>query len=133
MCSLLITCKFSRQGYFACATPEHRGQFSNASCRGSSSSSNSYQPRPTCGRCCCGWTGIAATIAVVSQTTRHESAGCGVRVMPQHNDELTVCWQPTNSTLCDVLLLLQGSRCRPSKQYRPNSTVFLYVRALVVQ
>jgi len=34
------------------ATPEHRGQFSNASRRGSSSS---YQPRPACGRRCCGW------------------------------------------------------------------------------
>jgi len=58
------------------ATRVHRGQFSNASRRGSSSSS--YQPRLTCGWPLL-WMGVrAATTAVVSQTTRHESAGCGM-------------------------------------------------------
>jgi len=31
------------------------------------------------------------------------------------------------------VLLLQISWCRPSKQYKPYSTIFLYVKALVVQ
>jgi len=62
--------------------PEHSGQFANASHRGSSSST--YQPRPTCGQTLL-WmgvrAGIAATTAVVSQTTRQKSAGCGIRIL----------------------------------------------------
>ena len=73
------------------ATRVHRGQFSNASrpiYRGSSSSS-SYQPRLTCGWPLL-WMGVrAATTAVVSQTTRHESAGCGMGVVPRDSDRST--------------------------------------------
>jgi len=103
------------------AMPDHRGKFSNAS-RTGNSSSYTYQLRPTCGRrrCCCGWAGIAATTAVVSQTTTHESAGCGMRVVPRHSDRSTG-GLPTQHGF--GVLLLQISRCRPSKQYRPDSTV----------
>jgi len=31
------------------------------------------------------------------------------------------------------VLLLHISWCRPSKQYKPHSTIFLYAKALVVQ
>jgi len=70
--------------------------------------------------------GIVATTAVVIQTTSYESAGCGTGT-----GRLEAGSRPTQHGV--GVLLLQISWCRPSKQHRPDSTVFLYARALVVQ
>jgi len=68
------------------------------------------------------WMGVrVATIDVVSHMTRHESAGCGMRVVPRHSDRSTG-GRPVQHGM--GVLLRQISWCRPSKQYRPDSTVF---------
>jgi len=46
---------------------------------------------------------------------------------------LQLCVLPAVSLPASVLLLLQIRQCCPSKQYRPDSAIFLYARSLVVQ
>ena len=95
------------------ATPEHRGQCSNASRRGSSSSS--YQPRPACGRRCCGWACVQRQQLWCLR--RHDTSlcwgACPIDV-PRHSDRSTGGW-PTQHGV--GVLLLQISWCRPSKQH----------------
>ena len=52
----------------------------------------------------------------------NESAGCAMRVVPRHSDLSTGGW-PTQHGVGVLLLLLQISRCRPSKQYSLVTTM----------
>jgi len=46
------------------------------------------------------WMGMHVGKAVVSQTTKHDSAGYGMHVMPLHSDWSTGGWRSANSTRC---------------------------------
>jgi len=115
-CSLLITSGV-RMVIFAEKPRDARAPwtFSNASRRGSSSSSSRYQPSPTCGPPPL-WMGVrAATTAMVSQTTRDESAGCGLRVLQivvrRHSDRST---GGQLNTVC-VCVCVCVSACTPAQ------------------
>ena len=79
------------------ATSEHRGQCSNASRRGSSSS---YQPRPACGRRSCGWACVQRQQlwCLRRQGTSLCWGACPI-VVPRHSDRSTA-WRLANSTRC---------------------------------
>ena len=133
-CSLLITSGV-RMVIFAEKPRDARAPwtFPNASRRGSSSSSR-YQPSPTCGPRPL-WMGVrAATTAMVSQTTRDESAGCGLRVLQivvrRHSDRSTggqlntVCVCVSACTPAQLHIALQFTK-RDGRHGMRHSTVGL--------